>query len=276
MIPYFQLPALHLGPLEIQSFGVFAALGVYVASRLIGRAARQRGLDGRPLTDFATWGVVAGVVCAHLVHLLLYHPEELRTGGPLQILKVWDGLSSMGGLLGGVLAAVVFFHRRGLRFSEYADSFALGIAPGWAIARLGCFSVHDHPGVLTSFFFAVRFPDGPRHDLGLYDALVLFALTLVLYRLARRRLLTGRLLAVLALGYGAARFALDFLRARDVAYADARYLGLTPAQYASVLLVVYGVVELVRQRSGRSAMSNSSPEANRGRQAQSASDANPS
>ena len=189
---------------------------------------------------------MAGLVSAHLVHLLLYHPEELRSGGLLQVLKVWDGLSSMGGLLGGVLAAVVFFRVRGLDFSQYADAFALGIAPGWAIARLGCFSVHDHPGVLTSFFLAVRFPDGARHDLGLYDALVLFGLTLLLYGLARRQLLAGRLLAVLAVGYGAARFALDFLRARDVAYADARYLGLTPAQYACVLLVVYGAVELVR------------------------------
>jgi phosphatidylglycerol:prolipoprotein diacylglycerol transferase len=166
-------------------------------------------------------------------------------------LPAWDGLSSMGGLLGGALAAVVFFRVRGLQFAPYADSFALGIAPGWAIARLGCFSVHDHSGVLTSFFLAVRFPDGARHDLGLYDALVLFALTWLLYSLARRKLLAGRLLAVLALGYGTARFGLDFLRATDVAYADARYLGLTPAQYASVLLVVYGAVQVARRRSER-------------------------
>jgi len=247
LIPYFQFPAFHLGPITIQSFGLFAALGVYVAARLLVRAARQRGLDERPVADFAMWGLIAGLVSAHLVHLFLYHPEELRSGGFLQVLKVWDGLSSMGGLLGGVLAAVAFFRARGLRFASYADSFALGIAPGWAIARLGCFSVHDHPGVLTNFFLAVQFPGGARHDLGLYDALVLFGLTLLVYGLARRKLLTGRLLAVLALGYGVARFALDFLRATDVAYADARYLGLTPAQYASLLLVLYGASQLLRR-----------------------------
>jgi len=258
VIPYFQLPAIHLGPITIQSFGLFAALGVYVAARLLARAARQRGLDDRPVADFATWGLIAGLVSAHLVHLFLYHPEELRSGGLLQVLKVWDGLSSMGGLLGGVLAAIVFFRARGLRFASYADSFALGIAPGWAIARLGCFSVHDHPGVLTDFFLAVQFPGGARHDLGLYDALVLLGLTLLMYGLAQRKLLTGRLLAVLALGYGIARFALDFLRAADVAYADARYLGLTPAQYASVLLVLYGAAQLLRRaRASRRASASS-------------------
>jgi len=247
VIPYFEFPAIHLGPIAIQSFGVFAALGVYVAARLLVRAARQRGLDERPVADFAMWGLIAGLVSAHLVHLFLYHPEELRSGGLLQVLKVWDGLSSMGGLLGGVLAAFVFFRARGLRFASYADSFALGIAPGWAIARLGCFSVHDHPGVLNDFFLAVQFPGGARHDLGLYDALLLFGLTLLVYGLSRRKLLTGRLLAVLALGYGVARFALDFLRATDVPYADARYLGLTPAQYASLLLVLYGAIQFLRR-----------------------------
>ncbi len=257
MIPYFEFPAVHLGPFTIQSFGVFAALGVYVAARLAVRAARERDLDERPVTDFATWGLIAGLISGHLVHLFLYHPEELRSGGLLQVLKVWDGLSSMGGLLGGLLAAVVFFRARGLRFTGYADSFALGIAPGWAIARLGCFSVHDHPGVLSNFFLAVQFPGGARHDLGLYDALVLFALTLLLYGLSRKRLLAGRLLSVLAFGYGVARFALDFLRATDVPYADARYLGLTPAQYASLLLVLYGVTQLLRRRtSGQSGASS--------------------
>jgi len=258
VIPYFQFPALHLGPFTLQSFGLFAALGVYVAARLLVRAARQRGLDETPVADFAMWGLLAGLVSAHLVHLFLYHPEELRSGGLLQILKVWDGLSSMGGLLGGVLAAVVFFRARGLSFARYADSFALAIAPGWAIARLGCFSVHDHPGVLTNFFLAVQFPGGARHDLGLYDALVLFGLTLLVYGLSGRKLLAGRLLAVLALGYGLARFALDFLRASDVPYADARYLDLTPAQYASILLVLYGAIQLLRRkRASRQLVSNS-------------------
>src|SRR5205814_5105408 len=136
-------------------------------------------------------------------HLFLYHREELRSGGELQILKVWDGLSSTGGVLGGLAAGAAFFRVRRLSFSAYGDVFALSVAPGWAVARLGCFSVHDHPGVLTTFALALAFPDGARHDLGFYDALVLFALTGLLYALEHRRAFQERLLPVLAVGYGA-------------------------------------------------------------------------
>lgn len=244
MIPWFELPVVRLGPVTLQFFGLFAAAGVYLAVRVAARSAARRGLEPRLVLDFALWGVLSGIFFGHAVHLLAYHPEELREPG--RILRFWEGLSSLGGLFGGVLAAVVFFRARGARLSAYADSFALGIAPGWGVARLGCFAVHDHPGVLTRFPLAVRFPDGPRHDLGLYDALVLFALAGVLATLSRRRLLEGRLLAVLALSYGVARFLLDFLRARDVPYPDARYLGLTPAQYACFLLAGWALFRLFK------------------------------
>jgi phosphatidylglycerol:prolipoprotein diacylglycerol transferase len=181
----------------------------------------------------------------HLVHLFLYHPEELAQG-PLQLLKVWEGLSSFGGLLGGVLAALVFFRIRKQPFSDYADALALGVAAGWAVARLGCFVIHDHPGVRSNFFLAVRFPGGPRLDMGLLDALVLGTCAAVLHLLRRNGEAEGRLLPLLALLYGVARFGLDFLRARDLAYVDARYGGLTPAQYACVLLVAYGLWGLAR------------------------------
>ncbi len=251
MIPYFELPSIHLGPLTLQAFGVFAALGVYTAARVAVREAERHGLDPRPLSDFAVWGVASGILFGHLVHLFLYHPEELRDWK--RAFAFWEGLSSFGGLLGGVVAAMVYFGRRPIRFADYADAFALGIAPGWGIARIGCFVIHDHPGVLTSFPLAVNFPpsavatlgfSGPRHDLGLYDALALFAWAAILFALDRRGVLRGRLLGVLALLYGTSRFLFDFLRATDVPYADARYLGLTPAQYFCFGLWAYGLWKL--------------------------------
>jgi phosphatidylglycerol---prolipoprotein diacylglyceryl transferase len=245
MIPYFTPPTLHLGPLSINPFGLLVAVGILLAARLCGKEAEQRGLSAQVLADFAFWGVLGGVVVGHWVHLFAYHPEELAKG-PLQVLWVWDGLSSMGGLLGGIIAAVLFFRRKGLRFGPYGDPLALGVAFGWGVARVGCFAVHDHPGRLTDFPLAVAWPGGARHDLGLYDALVLFACFGLLWVLNRRGLLRDRLLPLLAVIYGTCRFFLDFLRATDLSYVDARYLGLTPAQYAVMALVVYGLVQLVR------------------------------
>jgi phosphatidylglycerol:prolipoprotein diacylglycerol transferase len=235
IIPWFELPSLSLGPFTVQSIGILAALGILAGVSLAARAARKLRRDPRVIHDFVLIGVLSGVVAGHLVHLFFYHPEELAE--PWRILTFWEGLSSMGGLAGAVVAAVVFFQVRRVRFGDYADAFALGTAPGWGTARIGCFTVHDHPGVRSDFLLAVRFPDGPRHDLGLYEAILLLSIGAVLWALHRRGILRSLLLALLALAYGVGRFLLDFLRASDVAYADARYLGLTPAQYAAIALV---------------------------------------
>ena len=239
VIPWFELPSLSLGRVTIQSFGVLSALGILAAVQLASRAAGRMGKDPQVILDFSVVGVLAGVVGGHLVHLFFYHPEELES--PWRVLMFWEGLSSMGGLLGAILAALVWFRWKKVRFADYADAFALGMAPGWGVARVGCFTVHDHPGVKTGFPLAVAFPDGVRHDLGLYEAIVLFAIGAVLWTLYRRGLLRGRLLAVLAVLYGVARFFLDFLRASDVPYADARHYGLTFAQYFAVALVGYAL-----------------------------------
>src|SRR4051794_6930902 len=118
MIPYIPPNALKVGPVE--PFGLFAAAGIYLAAHLMTRVAKKMNLDILPLLDFAPWGVAGGIVGGHWVHLFLYHPEEIDSFW--RILKVWDGLSSFGGLLGGVLATVLFFRVKGVSFWKYADA----------------------------------------------------------------------------------------------------------------------------------------------------------
>ncbi|MFZ5470141.1 MAG: prolipoprotein diacylglyceryl transferase [Myxococcota bacterium] len=242
MLPYIETPSIQLfGDLKLEAFGVLSTLGVVVGALLAARAARRYGPgDDGPLRDVVTWAVGGGLLGGHLLHLLAYHPEELQRGGLLQLLKFWDGLSSMGGVLGALVGIFLFFRQRKLAVRPYLDALALGTAPGWAIARVGCFFAHDHPGVRTDFFLAVAYPGGARHDLGLYDAFVLAALAAVLYLVARLRPPQGALMGILAVGYSLPRFFLDFLRASDLSYVDKRFFGLTPAQYIVLALFAVG------------------------------------
>jgi len=237
MIPWIEIPSFSLGPLTVQAFGVLVAIGIVVGFNIGLKHVLRSGLEPAPYNGFLLWGVLGGILGGHLVHLFLYHPEELSL---LRFLQVWNGLSSLGGILGAVVAMRIYFGRRKISFAAYADSFAMGIAPAWCIGRVGCFVAHDHPGLLTHFVLAVQYPGGARHDLGLYDAMLLFCITVLVHVLDRRKVLRGRLLAVVAISYGLVRFFFDFLRATDVPYADARYGGLTPGQYICFLLILWG------------------------------------
>ena len=127
----------------------------------------------------------------------------------------------------------------------YADSLGYGLATGWMFGRLGCFTAHDHPGLHTSFFLAVKYPDGPRFDLGLLEALWAMGVALTFAILRRKRRPLGIYVTILTLAYAPVRFGLDFLRARDVANPDARYGGLTPAQWGCMLALGAGIGLLI-------------------------------
>jgi len=243
------LALLSLGPLRLRPTGLLTALGLVVGLAVALRAARRDGLDPAPLRRAAVLACGTGLLGAHLVHLLGYHPEELAD--PWALLRLSDGLSSLGGLAGGALGAWLGLRggRAGLAgLSVYGDAVALGLAPGWAIGRLGCALVHDHPGVRLASPLSFAAPDGPRLDLGAVEAVALAGLATMLFLLRRRVALRGRLLALSALTYGLLRLGLDLLRATDLPGADARLAGLTPAQWLCLPLVAWGAVALRRAR----------------------------
>jgi prolipoprotein diacylglyceryltransferase len=91
-----------------------------------------------------------------------------------------------------------------------------------------------------------------RLDLGLLEA-ILWALIAVVIVASRRHLSrTGTMTALVISLYGIGRFMLDFLRVEDARYVlpiGASGLGLTPAQYGSIILVLVGVSLLARRKS---------------------------
>jgi phosphatidylglycerol:prolipoprotein diacylglycerol transferase len=249
MLPFIEIPNVRLPfGAQLNAFGVVSTIGFVVGASLAMRAAKNYAPgDEEPLRGVIPWAGVGGLCGGHWLHVFAYHPELLTWNDPTLILRVWDGLSSMGGVLGALVGVLWYFRRINVPVMPYLDALALGTAPGWAIARIGCFLVHDHPGIRTDFFLAVRFPGGPRHDLGLYDAMVLTVIAAVVWTVARRRPAQGRLMGILAVAYASARFSLDFLRASDLGFVDRRYGGLTPAQYIVVGLFAVGVWLLLRR-----------------------------
>ncbi|HET9299082.1 MAG TPA: prolipoprotein diacylglyceryl transferase family protein [Candidatus Polarisedimenticolaceae bacterium] len=235
------IPAVPNG-LSVHWFGTLVALGIVTGRVLVAHAARVYGPgDPERAIGAYTWCVLGGILGAHLFEVLAYQPHQLRTEGLRVLFQVWKGSASAGGALGGIAGILLYFRSQKRPSVPYLDALALAIVPGWAVTRLGCAVAHDHPGIRSSAWFAVQFPDGPRLDMGLLDAVVLFVLAAVLWLLAQKKRPELALLGVFALGYSVPRFLLDFLRATDLPGSDRRVLALTPAQWVCLGMIPLGI-----------------------------------
>jgi phosphatidylglycerol:prolipoprotein diacylglycerol transferase len=236
--PYFEQPSLKLGPLTFHAFGALVALAVLFGTWILRRRSVEEKLSPEVSAQMVFWVLVAGFLGAHLVDRLVYFPHDTFER-PITILKVWEGISSFGGLLGGAVGAALFIRQskmnRVARW-RYLDAIAYAFVFGWIFGRLGCTVAFDHPGTPTDFFLGEVYRDGvQRHNLGLYEAIYFVPLSAVYWAVGRKRRAPGFFVALLCVLYPPVRFGFDFLRTIDV-----RYLGLTPAQWGSIAFVILG------------------------------------
>lgn len=247
MLPYFELREIPIGAgRTVAAFGVLVVIGVVAGMRFAQARARAVGLPEAEINVAMAWALVAGFLGSHVVVLLTEPNVAARGLGG--VVEFWSGMSSFGGFFGALAGLLVYYRRRRDWLVE-ADILVQALVVGWIFGRLGCTLVHDHIGARSSFPLAIQFPDGPRHDLGLYELLYTAVVLMpAVVLLNRRPYRPGTTIWVVALLYAPARFLGDFLRHTDLPAPDARYLGLTPAQYACLALAGIGLAFAWRAR----------------------------
>jgi phosphatidylglycerol:prolipoprotein diacylglycerol transferase len=263
MVPYFSPPRFHLfGPVFVHAFGALVAAAVITGWRMTLARCRRKGLDPGICQDLMIYVICTGFLIAHLYSVVAYFPREAMQH-PILLLKMWENISSFGGIAGGVLGFWLYFRFKGRDAGSaerlgYLDAIAFAFPFAWTVGRLGCTVAHDHPGTVTSFPLAVslksaeaqayilssyraagRLAELPGsaelgklgfHDLGWYEFLFMLLVVVPAFLLLDRKdRRPGFYVAAFPLLYVPARFLLDFLR-----LSDARYYGLTPGQYACV------------------------------------------
>lgn len=236
------------GPIQIHSFGLFVAIGLFVTFTFASQYIEKT--MGESAEDFQTFGmylVIIGWISAHVIDVLFYRFDDF-TADPLILFEVWGSISSFGGLFGGVLGAWIWHKRYPDKdFLRWCDLAAMTLTFSWFFGRVGCSSVHDHPGAETDFPLAIVFPDGIiRHDLGFYEAIWWFVICAVVLITSRKPRPKGFYLALVPIMYTPVRFSLDFLRVGPELGGDVRYFGLTPAQYFSIIIFCIGLYFLKR------------------------------
>lgn len=261
-IPFWHPDAINIGPLELHPFGILVATGVLTGVHVMGRWADRDGLDQRHVQGLVWYCVIIGFICAHVFDVLAYQPGKLADD-PLLLIKLWQGISSYGGFLGGVIGYIVYVWRYKIPVGPYADACLIAFIPGFTFGRMGCSVAHDHIGAYTEdFFLATEYTSevirryafgsppgglqpGLHHNLGFYELLFMLILCLVLFLADQwRNRPHGFLAALMGTLYAPVRFIMEFFR--DNPDADPRYLGFTPAQWLSIVLFSVGVYVLIR------------------------------
>jgi len=249
-MPYFHVPPVQLGPVSVHVFGCIAALAVFLGVKACRHRAAELDLDVQVIDRLMPWLFLGVVLGAHFVSVALYMPERILEE-PFVLIRLWDGISSFGGILGGLLAAFLFFKWLGINMRYYKQALLFGAVVSLMVGRLGCAVIHDHPGKQTTSPVAIQgwpttetphrelgfYTEGlRRHDLGLYEFVVLVPLTGLLYLVRHIRPFENFHMVLVLLLYTPARFMLDFLRVFEK-----RYYGLTPGQYFSGALFFLAV-----------------------------------
>ncbi len=249
MIPYFELPPLAFGPFIVQPGALLVAIAILSGHFLLLRSATRRGFPPSLVAGFSAVLLGGGLLLGHIVKLF-YLPNawDAIQAQPLLLLLIFYGQASLGGLAGGLLAGVAYLRWRRIPLYDALvlfDCLASVFPYAWFFGRLHCALIHDHPGIRTSSWLGVRYPDAIRYDLAILELLFL-PLLLAIYRLLPPALAhrPGARLATFLAAYGLFRLGLDTLHLEVV-----RYLGLSVDQWASLAALLAAVVVLYLGRT---------------------------
>ena len=175
----------------LQPYGTTIAVAVLVGAWVASVEARRRGQNSQMVWDALPWVLVFGLIGARAYHVL--HFLEFYKANPISVLSVWNGgLGIYGALAGGVVGLGVWGRvgpaikaveaaSSGVKFGEFLDMAAPGIAIGQAIGRFANFFSQELYGFPTNLPWGIyikpenRFPGLENFEyfqpLFLYEAL---------------------------------------------------------------------------------------------------------
>ncbi|CAN7175931.1 prolipoprotein diacylglyceryl transferase [Caballeronia sp. LjRoot29] len=293
--PNFDPIALHLGPLAVRWYGLMYLLA-FIQCIVVGRLRLRlpyvaaQGWTTKDIDDILFYGVLGTILGGRLGYVVFYK-SSFYLAHPLDIFKVWEGgMSFHGGMIGVTLAMVVFAWQRKRTWLQVTDFVAPLVPLGLAAGRFGNFINGElwgrvtNPNAPWAMLFQNASPDDavwlrthpqqaaqwnlneiferyqmlPRHPSQLYEiALEGFALFIVMWLMSRKQRPVGAISAVFLIGYGLARFTVEFAREPDD-YLGLLAMNLSMGQWLSLPMIIGGIGLLIwSYRRGRSVPSES-------------------
>jgi phosphatidylglycerol:prolipoprotein diacylglycerol transferase len=248
--------ALTVGPLVIRWYALAYVGGIVLGYLLLHAQNKRDGFFSQSAKDDLIFYAVLGIIIGgRLGFVLFYHPLYFFQH-PLEIFQIWQGgMAFHGGIIGVIIAFYLHAKKHGLPFLGVTDRIAFVAPIGLCLGRIANFINGELYGrIALDVPWAMVFPDGgplPRHPSQLYqsatEGLLLFiVLAIVVYGfrgLKKRGLLSG----VFLMGYGTARFTIEFFREPD-AHLGFIVAHLSMGQLLCMPMVVLGAWLVARRR----------------------------
>jgi len=244
----------HVFGVPIEAFWATVFLGFLAALFVARSELRRQGHDGGAAFDLILWAYVGGFVGARLF-MIVTAWDQFRLD-PFELMFSGSGWVWQGGVMGGAIAVVLKARALGLPIGDVADLAGPCLAIGQAIGRVGCQLAGDGDyGIATDLPWGMSYPNGvvptteTVHPTPVYEAALYLLIFLGLWSQRARPHAPGSVFGQYLLFTGVVRFAVEFVRRNPVVG-----LGLTVAQWVSLVSMAIGAALLLRGRASRVGM----------------------
>ena len=207
----------HIGPLQVHTYGIGLALTFWFGYRYFAKRLRDHGYPDAWFACAFIWIVIMSIVGARAVHVVAnLKGSQGYLQNPGDVLAIWHGgLSSYGGLLGGVPTGLICARRwcPQLHLTVALDLIAPVLVIVWAMGRLlGPQLMYQGGGNLTHAWYGMAYAGQPGKRVpvpiiqALEDSVVYVIALWVERRIAQRGGPIGIVATTAVTLYGAARF----------------------------------------------------------------------
>ncbi len=213
---------LHLGPLQLRWYGlmyVIAFVGSYFLLHKLSKEGSLK-LSFEKIESLLFYAFVGLFVGARFFYVFVYN-FSYYFQNPIEIIAIWKGLAGLsfhGGMIGVVVAGILFSRKYKIPFWHLGDAFVLCAPIGLGFGRIGNFINGELFGRPTLGKWGVIFPEGgflPRHPSQLYESFFEGLILFYLLWFFRKRVKEGQLSALFLFFYGIFRFCIEFFREPD-------------------------------------------------------------
>ncbi len=208
----------HIGSFPLRSWGLLLMIAFLMGAWRASKAAPRYGIKTDDLWDASLAGLFGGVLGGRLGYVVQNPGEYLSN--PREILNFMSGgMTSFGGLIGGVAAGLAVCKKRGMNVWDAADVAAPSLAIGWFFGRLGCLLNGCCYGHKCDVAWKMNFyPDSHTQIIGvhptqIYEAIGMVIAYAVLVALEKKRAFRGQIFAVFLGLYGLSRFIVEIAAA---------------------------------------------------------------